>query len=251
MCHFDITVYKVCHCLISRTTICGLARSPEEIHNCINVPIRWLFSYSSETLPETVKKIAWLEEQLRYKRVGKEPIPEKLVADLKHWKAIRDALEDEKRGVEEVFKNSVRLVDDTCEHCFSATKDKSNFRRQQSHDRTFTSAPNAVPDPNHRVNLELQDILLKTVNSVNCQKRSICSPILGHAYEYRMVELAHLAQPDHFKCLVQRGLISFRLSEDNQRRLSMVKDVPEEPIDYSPPYNNNLEQVGGVCVKVG
>jgi hypothetical protein len=230
--------------LVSRTTICGLARSPAEIHNCVNVPIRWLYSYSSETLPETVKKIAWLEEQLRYKKVGNEPVPEKLVTDLKHWKAIRDALENEKRGVEEAFKNSVRLVDDTCEHCFSVTEDNSNVRRQQSSDCTL------VTNPDRRINLELQDLLLKTVDSVNCQKRSICSPILGHAYEYRVVELAHLAQPDHFKRLVQRGLISFRLSEDNQRRLSTVKDVPEESVDYSPSYNNNLEQVGGVCVKV-
>ena len=251
MCKFDITIHKACHCLVSRTTICGLARSPAEIHNCINVPIRWLYSYSSETFPETLKKISWLEEQLRYKRVRKETIPEKLVDDLKHWKAIRDALENERRGVEEAFKNSVRLVDDTCEYCFSATENKSNVRCQQSHDRTIISEPNIVPDSNYRINLELQDILLKTVDLVNCEKRSIYTPILGHAYEYRVVELAHLAQPDHFKRLVQRGLISFRLSEDNQRRLSMVKDIPEEPINYSTRYNNNLEQVGGVCVKVG
>ena len=250
MCRFNITIHKTCHCLISRTTICGLAKSPAEIHNCINVPIRWLYSYSSEALPETIKKIASLEEQLRYKRIGKEPIPEKLVIDLKHWKAIRDSLENEKKGVEEAFKNSVRLVDDACEYCFSATKDQSNFQPQQSHNRTPRSSSNTIPDPNHRINLELQDILLKTVDSVNCQKRSILSPILGHAYEYRVVELAHLAQPDYFKRLVQRGLINFRLCEDTQRRLSMVKDLPEESIDYPPPYNNDLEQVGGVCVKV-
>ncbi len=240
MCQFDITIYKACHCLTSRTAVCGLAKSPTEIHNCINVPTRWLYSYSSETLPETIKKIALLEEQLRCKTVGKEAVPEKLVADLKRWKAIRDALEDEKKGVEEAFKDSVQLVDDTCEHC----AEKTNSRHQQSHDRTT-----AISGPDHRVNLELQDILLKTVDTVNCQKRSIYSPILGHAYEYRVVELAHLAQPDHFKRLVQRGLISFRLSEDNQRRLSMVKEVPEELVNFSPPYNYDLEQVG-VCVKV-